>query len=289
VQTLHNKSYAKINWFLNVFPLEEIAQFHSLETVMQRIELADSISVALRNDSHIHFTVSCGSCDCSMEDNIIVKAAQLFRKHTAVTNGLDISIEKYIPVGAGLGGGSSNAATTLRILNSLFDYPLSNDELLFCAAQLGADVPFFFSTPCALCKGRGELCAPLTPHRYSIVLWKPNVALSTADIYARFDTRSRPQKSSEEFCKAYSQNSLTKHPELIWNNLAVAASEALPRLNRMQSHALEAGALTAHVSGSGPTLVALCRDDAHALEVMHVIRSSYAHHDDFITSSQTIT
>lgn len=287
--TLHHNSYAKINWFLNVFPIEEDAEFHSLETVMQRIALADSITLSPRDDTEITFTVSRGNCNCTPENNIILKAVHAFRTATGITQGFDITLEKHIPVGAGLGGGSSNAATTLLMLNELCDLSLSQGELHHCATQLGADVPFFLSTSCALCKGRGDNCTPVAPHRYSIVLWKPQQSLSTKDIYAHFDTQKRPQKSATSFCSVYACANIIERPELIWNNLAIAACEMLPRLNEICTQAENAGAVKAWVSGSGPTVVALCTDDTHALTVKKQIRSAFALPDDFLLTSYTIT
>jgi 4-diphosphocytidyl-2-C-methyl-D-erythritol kinase len=168
--------------------------FHEIETLMAPISLADRFTIERAgDDEEIRF-----SCDDASlpggDDNLVVRAAKLFRKRKRITSGITLSLEKKIPHGAGLGGGSSDAASTLLGLNEIFAAGLSLDELLQLAAELGSDVPFFIARSAAICRGRGEIVEPTAlDANFRVLLLKPDFGVSTPWAYGRWkDARELP-------------------------------------------------------------------------------------------------
>ncbi|HVF70193.1 MAG TPA: 4-(cytidine 5'-diphospho)-2-C-methyl-D-erythritol kinase [Chthoniobacterales bacterium] len=161
--------------------------FHEIETLMVPISVSDRLTIApTRNTGEIHF-----SCDDPSlphgDDNLVVRAAKLFRERTGNHSGLTITLKKKIPHGAGLGGGSSDAASTLMGLNELFQAGLAQQELLKLAAELGSDVPFFIVRSAAVCGGRGELVTPVALKRdFHLLLLKPDFGVPTSWAYGRW-------------------------------------------------------------------------------------------------------
>jgi 4-diphosphocytidyl-2-C-methyl-D-erythritol kinase len=162
--------------------------FHEIETLMVPISLADRITIEKSEDAGaIHFSCDDPSLPVG-EDNLVIRAAKLFREQTGNTAGITIVLEKKIPHGAGLGGGSSDATSTLMGLNELFQAGLRDDELLKLAAKLGSDVPFFVSRSAAICRGRGELVTPVTLEtKFRLLLLKPEFGVPTPWAYRRWN------------------------------------------------------------------------------------------------------
>jgi 4-diphosphocytidyl-2-C-methyl-D-erythritol kinase len=161
--------------------------FHEIETLMAPISLADRIKIERAgDDGGIQFTCDDPSVPAG-DDNLVVRAAKLFRERTNTKSGITIALEKKIPHGAGLGGGSSDAASTLLGLNELFAAGLQQDELLQLAAQLGSDVPFFIVRSAAVCRGRGEIVEPTSlATKMRLVLFKPDFAVPTPWAYGKW-------------------------------------------------------------------------------------------------------
>jgi 4-diphosphocytidyl-2-C-methyl-D-erythritol kinase len=161
--------------------------FHEIETLMAPISLADRITIERAgDDGEIHFSCDDASLPAG-EDNLVVRAANLFRQRAKVTEGITVALEKKIPHGAGLGGGSSDAASTLLGLNELFATGLEQEDLLKLAAQLGSDVPFFVVRSAAVCRGRGEIVTPISlKTRFPLLLLKPDFGIPTAWAYGKW-------------------------------------------------------------------------------------------------------
>jgi len=177
--------------------------FHEIETLMAPISLADRISIErVGDDGDIRFTCDDPSLPVG-DDNLVVRAAKLFRQRANIASGITIALEKKIPHGAGLGGGSSDAANTLLGLNELFAAGLPQDELLRLAAQLGSDVPFFVVRSAAVCRGRGEIVEPTSlATKFRLVLFKPDFAVPTPWAYGKWrESRELPgvDYSPQEF------------------------------------------------------------------------------------------
>ncbi|MEO9654552.1 4-(cytidine 5'-diphospho)-2-C-methyl-D-erythritol kinase [Marinomonas sp.] len=184
-------SPAKLNLFLHITAQREDG-YHNLQTVFQFIDLCDQLDFTLTNDSEIRLAPEIPDLPC--EQNLIYKAARLLQpyRHTA-TSGIQITLEKQLPMGGGIGGGSSNAATTLLALNTLWNCQLNLEELAKIGLTLGADVPVFVMGFAAFAEGVGEELLPVEPDTPYYLLIKPNCHVSTAQIFTdKYLTRDTP-------------------------------------------------------------------------------------------------
>jgi len=236
---------------------------------MQLVDLYDNLSFELIPENKIEVIDSGLKSGCSPENNIVFRAAEKLKLKYNINSGARIVVEKNIPVGAGLGGGSSDAAAALNCLCSLWNIAVNIKELICLASELGADVPFFLNAyltegSAAFCSGIGEKVSVVSPSEFYVVLWNPGVPLSTAEVYKTFDQKERESKSSAQFLKAYSSGEINSVAENVWNNLAFAAEECLPELVEMKQKCLQLGAKKSWVSGSGPTVVSLCETEEKA-------------------------
>lgn len=177
---------AKINLSLEI-KSRRADGFHDIETLMVPISLADRLTIGRKGtDNRIRFACNDPTLP-SGEENLVVRAANLFQQTTKISAGIEIALEKKIPHGAGLGGGSSDAAATLIGLNTLFDTRLSEGSLTELAAEIGSDVPFFVIGSAAICRGRGEIVeVAKMPARFTVLLVKPSFGVPTPWAYARW-------------------------------------------------------------------------------------------------------
>ncbi len=257
---------AKINLYLRVLGKRPDG-YHEIETLVERIDLADELTC----EPAEKLTLSCTdpSLSCG-EDNLVLKAARALQQATDTRRGARLHLTKRIPIAAGLGGGSSDAAAALRGLNKLWDLELSDARLAALAAQIGSDVPFFLQPePFAIGQGRGERCEEL-PVRTTFwhVLITPEAQLSAKDIYAAggFDLTA-PKPSITIVRHALRNGSPSELAQGIWNDLEPEAIRRCPVITHLQSHLRTLGCLNASVSGSGPSIFGLCRDAIHAHDV----------------------
>jgi 4-diphosphocytidyl-2-C-methyl-D-erythritol kinase len=168
---------AKLNLFLHVLG-RRADGYHELQTVFRLLERADRIRLAVRKDSELRFRGPFG------DENLCLRAARLLKQHTGSSLGADIALEKVLPVGGGLGGGSSDAATVLLALNRLWSLRLPRSRLLELGLQLGADVPFFIYGRNALAEGIGERLTALSLPSACYLVVTPQVAVSTKEIFS---------------------------------------------------------------------------------------------------------
>ncbi len=265
------KSPAKINLHLEVIGKREDG-FHELAMIMQNIDLSDFLELEINNEGLIKLETDCSELSIS-SDNLIVKSANLLRKKSNIEYGANMYLRKNIPIGAGLAGGSSNAAATLIGLNKLWNLNLDNKTLCSLSSKLGSDIPFFINGGIQLCFGRGEILEKLDSNfEYGVILLKnPNVSVSTADTYKKY---------SSSFCDKY----LTSE-EMIVKIRKDLRANGLKRLNFDNKHmtikndlqlvvekendsvkqalyllSTLKNCLTYSMSGSGPTCFALFKD-----------------------------
>ena len=197
MQGMEELAHAKVNLSLRVLRRREDG-FHEIETSMAPITLCDSLEIEPANEFEFH----CDEPVLAGEDNLVVHAARLFFSETNREPKVRLTLRKKIPHGAGLGGGSSDAAAALRGLNRFFDAGLSREQLSALAAQLGSDVSFFLNETAAICRGRGEIVTPAAlPEPLSLLLLKPEFGVPSSWAYSRWQaTREfageihRPQK-----------------------------------------------------------------------------------------------
>jgi 4-diphosphocytidyl-2-C-methyl-D-erythritol kinase len=246
---------AKINLSLKILGARNDG-FHEIETLMSPISICDEITITKTGAGEgIAF-----SCDnpavAAADENLVVRAAKAFSQETKVEGGVSIALRKKIPHGAGLGGGSSDAASTLLALNELFETNLPRDALAKIGQTIGSDLPFFIFQSAALCKGRGELVAPeKLPQPLSLLLLKPAFGVATAWAYSHWrDAREIPGISyaGQEFAG-----------QTFVNDLERPVFEKFVFLARLKMWLLEQAEVgVALMSGSGSTVFAVIRQNA---------------------------
>ncbi len=255
--------YAKINLTLEILG-KRADGYHEVRTVMQTVGLADRLEVSAAAD--LSFT--CSDPALATPDNLVYRAARLLQAEYGVRTGAALRLEKRIPVAAGLGGGSSDAAATIVALNRLWNLQLSLTEQRRLAAALGSDVPFFLTGGTALATGRGERITPLPPvPQYWVVLVLLSRVLSTAAVYQAVSPTDYTSGVATADVVAAAQRG-TFSPQAGWHNALARPARALaPEITAAQNALIQAGAQHAHVSGSGPTVFTVCgdKDTAHAL------------------------
>ena len=266
-QLLFNETaYAKINLGLEVIRLRDDG-YHEVATVLQTVSLYDEITVAPGEE----LTLRCGRKGLAGEHNLVWKTADLLQRESGAKQGAAIDLVKIIPIAAGLGGGSSDAAATLMGLNRLWGLDLPASRLVEMASQLGSDVPFFLQGGTALAKGRGELLEPLpTPGGQWLVLVSPDIRVpgKTPALYGRlgpddFSNGSATAKLAESLRGAPPEALLEALPEeYMVNAFERVADDAFPGLDRHRDAMQRAGAERVHLSGSGPSLFTLVESKA---------------------------
>jgi 4-diphosphocytidyl-2-C-methyl-D-erythritol kinase len=249
---------AKINLSLRILRKRSNG-FHEIETLIAPISLYDEIRID-RKESGQGIEFRCDDSSVPMsDDNLAVRAAKAFFAGTKIDPAISIELKKKIPHGAGLGGGSSDAASALLALNELFETKLPREALAKMTEAIGSDVPFFIFQSAALCKGRGELVTPLKlQERLSILLLKPNFAVPTAWAYSRWqDSREIPGVSyaAQQFAGQTFINDLERP---VFEKFVFLAQLKMWLLNRPEVAA-------ALMSGSGSTVFAVLRPNVDAL------------------------
>jgi len=251
---------AKINLSLKVLRQRDDG-FHEIETLIAPISLYDEITIdKTDNEKEIEF-----HCDDPLvpisDENLVVRAANRFFAATKLTPAVSIELKKKIPHGAGLGGGSSDAAATLLALNRLFETSLAREELARLGSKIGSDVPFFIFESAATCRGRGELVTPVQlPEQLPILLLKPGFAVATAWAYSRWDdSREIPgvTYAAQKFAGQTFVNDLERP---VFEKFVFLAQLKMWLLKQP-----EVGATL--MSGSGSTIFAVLRDRGGANEL----------------------
>ncbi len=249
---------AKINWYIDVGKKRHDG-YHDIKTVMQTVDLYDTLQFTVTDDKKITMSVdgmSCGvPCD---ERNIVYRAALALGVY-----GVGIHLTKRIPSQAGLGGGSSDAGSTLVALNTLFEMGRSRSELALIAAKLGSDVPFFVYGGAGIVSGMGEEVTPLCPvTRYKMALIKHSEGLSTKDVFNEFD-RSVPEKEIQldDFLNHFNNDDKDLH-KYLYNALEPAALRLCPSVETAKDELYACGAVKAIMSGSGTAVFGLFDDAA---------------------------
>lgn len=202
--TLELLSPAKLNLFLHIIG-RRADGYHNLQTLFQLLDYGDTLRFTLRNDGHV--TLSPEIPGVAFEGNLIIKAVRLLQKQTSTSFGVDIQLEKRLPMGGGIGGGSSNAATTLVALNHLWQCDLTSTQLQQLGLQLGADVPVFVNAQTAWAEGVGEALQPIEMPKNWFLVVQPDCHVSTQQIFSHKDlTRDSPAIKVAAFLEQGGQN-----------------------------------------------------------------------------------
>lgn len=267
------RTNAKVNLFLRVLG-KRADGYHEVETILQVINLADEIEVLLTSSGKVEIEmawVDGGAGDLPLEaDNLMTHASRHLIDSGAVNPGVRMVVKKRIPIGAGLGGGSGNAAGALVVLNELWGLDLERDKLKEMAALVGSDVPYCIEGGTSLATARGEKLTPLpSPETMWFVLGITDEPMFTRQVYDTWDTIPPPEEevSSALMTLALGAGDVEEVSSLLHNDLEPAVFALKPELEKKKEVLVEAGALGACVSGSGPTLYGVGRDEADATAI----------------------
>ncbi len=269
---LRLRTNAKTNLWLRVLGRRPDG-YHEIETVFHSLGLADSVTIAPAANGEIEVDMHPETEPMSglplAADNLVHAAARKLIETGGRSKGARIEIVKRIPIGAGLGGGSGNAAAVLQCLNEMWGLNLDSETLAGLALDLGADVPYCLSGGTALATGRGEVITTLpAPATMWFVLGLSAEPLLTRDVYGAFKSeRDAADVRSAPMALALGLGDVDAIATLLHNDLEPPAFRLRPDLTKLRTAMLDAGALGAVMSGSGPTMIGLARDQGHASAV----------------------
>lgn len=260
------KAFAKINLALDVL-YKRPDGYHEVAMVMQAVSLADTITLTSHpGDIVLNVNIPGLPSDAS---NLAYRAAALLKEYAGIQQGVLITLDKRIPLAAGLAGGSADAAAVLKGLNNLWELNLSLDKLSKLAAKLGSDVPFCLYNGTMLATGRGELLSPLSPlPKCYVILAKPAVEVPTAWVYQEFKAdRVQVRPDIAAMSKFLEQGSIDGVAGKLANVLESVTIPAHPEIAKIKESMLKYGAMAALMSGSGPTVFGLagCQKQAEVI------------------------
>ncbi len=263
-ETHIEKAYAKVNLSLNIINRLP-SGYHNIESVLQQIELHDSIALRVIKQG---IKINCNKNICSDERNLAYKAAELMiqNKDYKINQGVEITIEKNIPVAAGLGGGSADAAATLKGMDKLFNLNLSEDELIKISKDIGVDVAFCLLGGTAYASGFGTDLKKIEKiPKFYVVLAKPKFSISTKHAYETLDyEKTGKQLKTAEMLNAIREKDINKIAENLHNDFEYSVCKEHPIINEIKQKIIENKALNALMSGSGPTVFGITKEKAVA-------------------------
>ncbi|HYA99770.1 MAG TPA: 4-(cytidine 5'-diphospho)-2-C-methyl-D-erythritol kinase [Ktedonobacteraceae bacterium] len=268
------RAYAKINLTLDILS-KRADGYHDLATVMQVVDLYDTLCLSTTSDNQVQ--IVCSIPELSNADNLAARAVDLVRQRFGITQGVLIELHKHIPMAAGLGGGSSDAAAVLLALQRWWQLQLASTDLLEMASSLGSDVPFFLTGGLALCEGRGERVTAIaagwpTTMRWLLLL-KPAISVSTATVFRSLPASDYTNGThSRAVCTAL-QAGQTPELEHLHNCFERSLLERYQEVALAREAFLQAGAAFVRLSGTGPTLFAPFPDLNQALQVQKQLQA----------------
>jgi len=269
------KAPAKINLFLEVLNKRKDG-YHNIETLFLKIKLFDKLKLRLIKNT---IKISCKHPDVpENESNLVYKAARLLRQKTGTDKGVHISIEKNIPVFAGLGGGSSDAAAVLRGLNKLWALNLDQKELLIIARKIGADVPFFVTDyKMAIGKSKGERFTALAiDPKFWILLLKPKISVSTKQAYEGLSSSlTRTKKDVKLLVHALKSKRMELIEKRLFNRLETVVFKQFKQLKEIKQMISARGVRAVLMSGSGSVIFGLLNNWKEAIKLKQELQGAY--------------
>lgn len=265
------KAPAKINLTLDVLGKRPDG-YHEIEMVMTTVDLADRISItALEADRII---IDCPTAYVPLDErNHAYQAAKIVKETFGITRGVHIQIEKNIPIAAGLAGGSSDAAATIKALNQLWDLNMDVEKMAELGAKVGSDVSFCVYGGTAIARGRGEKIEPISsPPSCWVVLAKPPIGVSTADVYGALNVANLGPGKTREMVEAIKHKDFREVCTHLSNHLEDVTLNLYPEVRRIKETMRRSGAEGVLMSGSGPTVFALTEKESKVNRIYNGLR-----------------
>ena len=274
MKRVNMRAYAKINLGLDVTGVLENG-YHEVRMVMQSIDMYDKVNITRIPGNAIKIRTNLAYLPIGPE-NLVYKAAVLMRETYGITGGMDIDLFKFIPVAAGMAGGSSDAAAALKGINKLWNIGASDEELMELGAKLGADVPYCVMGGTALAEGIGEKLTKLPDcPACTLVIGKPNLKVSTRYVYEKLVLdENTVHPDIDGIIEAIRERDLVKMSSKLSNVLESVTESENPVISRIKKMMTDNGALGSLMSGSGPTVFGIFDDEARASECHDIIRKS---------------
>lgn len=284
MEIIQTKAYAKINLGLDVVKRRPDG-YHEINMIMQTIDLFDTLTIqAEKGTGTITVTTNLSYLPTN-ENNLVYKAAKAMLEKFPVPYDISIDLQKVIPVAAGMAGGSSDAAAVLKTYNELFDLQLSTQELMDIGVTLGADIPYCILGGTALSQGIGEILTPISsPPPCTLLLAKPPIHVSTKYVYENLnlaELKKHPDISG--IVNAIHSQDLLKLADKLENVLESVTIKRFPVIASIKNQMLSNGAISALMSGSGPTVFGLFTDKEKAIYAGESLRKKDANNEIFIT------
>jgi len=264
MEEIESRAFAKINLGLDVTGTREDG-YHTVRMVMQNVRIFDRITI--RKKETTGFSMSSDAAYLPTdENNLMVKAASLMFEAFKLSGGLSMKLQKYIPVAAGMGGGSSDAAAVLHGINRLFELHLPVEKLQEIGLKIGADVPFCLLRSTALAEGIGEILTPLPAcPACKVVVAKPPISVSTKLVYQKLILdENTVHPDIDGMVRAIRSGDLRGVTDRMGNVLESVTAVSYPVIGRIRDSLLSSGALNAMMSGSGPTVFGIFDDEETA-------------------------
>ena len=269
------KAYAKLNISLDVSRPRPDG-YHDMKMIMQSVSLCDDITITLKDSTEI-------SAECNLkyipgnEKNLAVKAARLYFEAAGIRSGALIDIHKNIPVGAGMAGGSTDAAAVLRALERQFGKPLGKERLLELAAAAGSDVPFCLIGGTALAEGRGEILTPLAPMPDCwFAICKPVFSVSTPELFAALDkVRLRMHPDTDGIINALNEGNLRQICMRMYNVFESVPDRRMKDIAEIKSRMIDAGALGTAMTGTGSAVFGVFTEKEKAEALCPALQNEY--------------
>ena len=284
MRELKLKAKAKINLGLDVVRKREDG-YHEVRMIMQMINLYDKITLRKKTEPGITVTANLSYLPVN-EDNLVYRAAKLLMDEFHIEKGITVELQKFIPVAAGMAGGSSDAAATMIGMNRLFGLGLTVRQLMERSVSIGADVPYCLLRGTALAEGIGEKLRPLPPcPNCYVLIGKPSISVSTKFVYEKLDAGNIEEHPDiDRILEGLQWHNLNKISENMGNVLESVTIPAYPIIEEIKNHMKEHGAVNAMMSGSGPTVFGLFDDKMVAERACEALRESHLARTVFLTT-----
>ena len=283
MDTLTRKAYAKINLGLDVLRRRE-DRYHEVKMIMQTVDIYDVLTF-VKAPADV-FRLSVDSAQIPDDDNnLVLKAARLLFATAGIDAGVEVTLQKNIPVAAGMAGGSTDAAATLIGLNALYDLRFTTEQLQEIGVKLGADIPYCIMGGTALSQGIGEILRPLpAPPRAHLVIAKPDLMISTKYVYENLHANSlKVHPNIDGMIEALSNQDLIKMCSLMGNVLETVTEKENPIITQIKDLMQEQGATGALMSGSGPTVFGIFTEEEKARNCFQKIQEENLAKQLFLT------
>lgn len=276
MDSIRLKARAKINLGLDVLGKRENG-YHDVRMVMQTVGIYDRLIITKIPEDEIRININLKFLPVN-ENNLIYKAYKLMKDEYGFSGGIDVDLNKFIPIAAGMAGGSTDAASTMFAINRLFELGLSNEELMKQGIKIGADVPYCIMRGTALAEGIGEKLTKLSPMPHChIVVAKPPINVSTKMVYESLDAGAITKHPDiDAIIEAINEGDVKKVAERMGNVLEDVTVPMYPVIAKIKNDMISQGAYNAMMSGSGPTVFGIFPDEQTALKCKEYLK---AHED----------